>query len=329
MQKYAMFMFSVLLVAALLVACAPPTPVAPEKVRVALILPSTIDDLAWSQSMYEGVKAVQAELGEDRMEVTVTENLWNPVDAAAAIRDFAEQGYHLIIAHGAQYQNSLFEIAPDFPDTSFAYGTSFKTGDNIFAYDPQAQEGGYLLGIIAGMMTKTNKIGVVGPVEAGDAVKYNYGFVQGVASVNPDAEVSVTYTGSFGDTAGAGEMAKTHMDNGADFLTGTAQQAVGAIQAAKERGVPWLGSDMDQSVVWPDTVMAAQVYNWKEVVRRMVDARVEGKKGGEHLSLSFANGRLSLHFNDRFNIPADVKAKVETTLQAIKDGSLVVPLPSE
>lgn len=329
MRKYAMFVFSALLVVVLFGACAPPTPVAPEKVRVALILPSTIDDLAWSQSMYEGVKAVQAELGEDRMEVTVTENLWNPVDATAAIRDFAEQGYHLIIAHGAQYQNSLFEIAPDFPDTSFAYGTSFKTADNIFAYDPQAQEGGYLLGIIAGMMTKSNKIGVVGPVEAGDAVKYNYGFVQGVASVNPDAEVSVTYTGSFGDTAGAGEMAKTHMDNGADFLTGTAQQAVGAIQAAKERGVPWLGSDMDQSVVWPDTVMAAQVYNWEEVVRRMVDARAEGKKGGEHLSLSFANGRLSLHFNDRFNIPAEVKAKVETTLQAIKDGSLVVPLPSE
>ena len=185
------------------------------------------------------------------------------------------------------------------------------------------------MGIIAGMMTKSNKIGVVGPVEAGDAIKYNYGFVQGVASVNSDAEVSVTYTGSFGDTAGAGEMAKTHMDNGADFLTGTAQQAVGAIQAAKDRGVPWLGSDMDQSVVWPDTVMAAQVYNWEEVVNRMIEARAEGKKGGEHISLSFADGRLSLHYNDKFDIPAEVKAEVDKAMKAIKDGSLVVELPSE
>ena len=328
MRKYMMFIFSVLIVVTLLAACGGGGTTS-EKVRIALILPSTIDDLAWSQSMYEGVKAVQAELGEDRVEVTVTEGLWNPVDANAAIRDYAEQGYNLIIAHGAQYQNSLFEIAPDFPDTSFAYGTSFKTGDNIFAYDPQAQEGGYLLGMIAGMTTESNKIGLVGPVEAGDAIKYNYGFVRGVASVNPDAEVSVTYTGSFGDTAGAGEMAKTHMDNGADYLTGTAQQAVGAIQAAKDRGVPWLGSDMDQSIVWPDTVMAAQVYNWEGVVMRMVDARADGIKGGEHLSLSFANGRLSLHYNDRFDIPADVKAKVEEAMEAIKDGSLVVEMPSE
>jgi len=328
MRKNVMFLCTVLLVVAMITACAKQQ-AAPEKVRIALILPSTIDDLAWSQSMYEGVKAVQAKLGEDRVEVTVTENLWNAVDATAAIRDYAEQGYNLIIAHGAQYQNSVFEIAPDFPDTSFAYGTSFKTGDNIFAYDPQAQEGGYLMGIIAGMMTKSNKIGVVGPVEAGDAIKYNYGFVQGVASVNSDAEVSVTYTGSFGDTAGAGEMAKTHMDNGADFLTGTAQQAVGAIQAAKDRGVPWLGSDMDQSVVWPDTVMAAQVYNWEEVVNRMIEARAEGKKGGEHISLSFADGRLSLHYNDKFDIPAEVKAEVDKAMKAIKDGSLVVELPSE
>lgn len=329
MRKNFYLILAILLAITLVTACSGQQQGAQEKIRIALILPSTIDDLAWSQSMYDGIKAVQAEMGEDQLELAVSENLWNPVDAAAAIRDYAENGYNLVIAHGAQYQNSLFEIAPDFPDTSFAYGTSFKTGDNIFAYDPQAQEGGYLLGVIAGMMTKTNKIGVVGPVEAGDAVKFNHGFVQGVASVNPEAEVSVTYTGSFGDTAGAAEMAKAHMDNGADFLTGTAQQAVGAIQAAKDRGIPWLGSDMDQSAVWPDTVMAAQVYDWKEVVKGMIDARRSGKKGGEHLTLSFANGRLSLNLNDKFEMPAEVEAAVEKAMQEIKDGTLKIELPSE
>ena len=110
MKKYVMSLLVSLLVVATLTACGAGREAAPEKVRIALILPSTIDDLAWSQSMYEGVKAVQAKMGEDRVEVTVTENLWNPVDATAAIRDYAEQGYNLIIAHGAQYQNSLFEI---------------------------------------------------------------------------------------------------------------------------------------------------------------------------------------------------------------------------
>jgi basic membrane protein A len=150
-----------------------------------------------------------------------------------------------------------------------------------------------------------------------------------VAAVNPEAGVSVTYTGSFGDTAGANEMAKTHMDNGADFLSGTAQQAVGAIQAASDRGVPWLGSDMDQSVVWPETVMAAQVYDWQGVVRRMIDARAEGIVGGEHLSLSLANGRLSLTYSQGFDIPEDVIAQVEEAKQAIIDGTLVPELPSE
>jgi basic membrane protein A len=329
MQKRTFAFTAVVIIAAMLAACGGGPAAVTENVRIALILPSTIDDLAWSQSMYEGIKTVQADLGEDVVELTVTENLWNAVDAAAAIRDFAEQGYDIVIAHGAQYQNSVFEIAPDFPETSFAYGTSFRAEANIFAYDPQAQEGGYLLGMLGGLLTETDKLGIVGPVEAGDAIKYNYGFVQGVAAVNPDAEVSVTYTGSFGDTAGANEMAKTHMDNGADFLSGTAQQAVGAIQAASDRGVPWLGSDMDQSVVWPETVMAAQVYDWSDIVRRMIDARAEGIIGGEVLTLSFATGRLTLEINEGFDIPADVIDQVEDAMQAITDGTLVPELPVE
>ena len=110
-----------------------------DKVKVALVIPSTIDDMAWSQAMYEGLKAVQADMGEDKMDVAVSERLWNAVDAGAAIREYALQGYQLIIAHGAQYQSLLNEIAPEFPKISFAYGTGFATeSPNIFAYDPHA-----------------------------------------------------------------------------------------------------------------------------------------------------------------------------------------------
>ncbi|NQT65060.1 MAG: BMP family ABC transporter substrate-binding protein, partial [FCB group bacterium] len=91
-----------------------------KKVRIALIIPSTIDDLAWSQVMYEGIKAVQKKYSEDKIQLEVSERLWNAVDAGMAIRQYASQGFDLVIAHGAQYQSVLDEVAPDFPKTSFA-----------------------------------------------------------------------------------------------------------------------------------------------------------------------------------------------------------------
>lgn len=301
-----------------------------EKIRLALVIPSTIDDMAWSQSMYKGVKDVQKKLGEDKIEIAVSEQLWKAVDAGSAIREYALSGYDIIIAHGAQYQSLLNEIAPEFPDISFAYGTGFATEHpNIFAYDPHAQEGAYLLGILAGLTTKTNVIGIVGPVEAGDAIKYNKGFVQGVKAVNPDADVRIAYTGSFGDFVAAGEIAKTHIKAGADVLTGSAQQSVGAINVTKEAGnVFWLSTDMDQSSLSPETVLAAQAYNFKDVVEAMIANRAEGVLGGKHLALTFANGSLSLVYNEALaaEITEEMKVKVDEAKAKIIDGSLEISL---
>jgi basic membrane protein A len=300
----------------------------PGKVKIALVLPGTVDDLAWSQSMYEGVVAVQKELGEDKVEVRVSQKLGNPVDAASAIRDYGSEGFDIIIAHGSRYQDTVLEIAKDFHNTSFAYGTGFETADNVFSYAPQVQQGAYLLGIIAASMTGSGKVGIVGP---GDAAGYNFGFRQGVASVSPEVEVAIAYNGSCGDKVKAAELADRTMDNGADILTGTARQAVGAVLAAKERGVYWLSGEVDQSSLAPDTVLAAQVYDWEDVVMRMVRAREEGKKGGEHLPLDFANGRLQLLYNDKLadRIPQEARDRVEEARKAIVDGSLVVELPEE
>lgn len=303
---------------------------AAEKIKIALVIPSTIDDLAWSQAMYEGIKGAQAELGADNLSFEVSERLWNAVDAGAAIRQYAMKGFNIVIAHGAQYQSLLAEIAPDFPKTSFAYGTGFATPEkNIFAYDPHAQEGAYLLGILAGLTTKSNIIGIVGPISAGDAIKYNKGFEQGVKSVNPKAEVRVAYTGSFGDLVAAGEIARTHIKAGADVLTGTSQQTVGAINvAAEKKGLYWLSSDMDQKSIAPDTVLAAQAYNFKQVVMEMINDRAKGVLGGKHIELSLANGGLQLVFNDKIigNVPAGAKDAVLAAKAKIIDGSLKVEI---
>ena len=305
---------------------------AAQKIRIALVLPSTVDDMAWSQSMVEGLKAVQKKMGEDKVEVAISEKLGKAVDAGAATRQYASQGFDIVIAHGSQYQSVLPEIAKDFPKTTFAYGTGFQTAPNIFAYDPQAQDGGYLLGMLAAKMTKSGVVGIVGPVEAGDAVKYNYGVQQGVAKGNPQAKVRTAYTGSFNDIVGAGELAKAHMAAGADILTGSSQQAVGAVRAVAEKpGKYWLSTDLDQSSLGPDAVLASQVYNWEKVVNKIIDLRKKGTPGGQLLVLSFADGTLELKYNSRLadKIPKEVRDAVEKAKKDIISGTLKVELPGK
>jgi basic membrane protein A len=300
---------------------APEAPKAAQKVKVALVLPSTIDDMAWSQSMYDALKK------NDKIELAVSERMGKPVDASAAVRQYATQGFDIIIAHGSQYQNVLKEIAPEFPKITFAYGAGFQTGPNIFAYDVQAQEGGYLLGLIAGKMTKTKTVGIIGPVESGDAVKHNKGFTQGVLAANPDVKVRIAYTGSFGDVVKAAEIAKTHMDAGADFLTGSSQQVPGAIKAAAGKpGTYWMSTDMDQSSIAPDTVMAYQIYNWEKIINKIIDLRKQGTLGGQHMTLTFADGTLTLQYNPKLadKIPQDVKDAVEKAKKDITSGALKI-----
>jgi basic membrane protein A len=303
-----------------------------EKIRIGLILPSTVDDMAWSQSMVEGLKAVQKKMGEGKVEISISEKLGRAVDAGAATRQYASQGFDIVIAHGSQYQSVLPELAKDFPKTTFAYGTGFQTAPNIFAYDPQAQDGGYLLGVLAAKMSKSGVIGIVGPVEAGDAVKYNYGVQQGVTQTNPQVKVRIAYTGSFNDIVGAGELAKTQMTAGADILTGSSQQAVGAVRAVAEKpGKYWLSTDLDQSSIGPETVLASQVYNWEKVVNKIIDLRNKGTLGGQVLVLSFTDGTLELKYNSKLTnkIPKDVMDAVEKAKKEIISGSLKVTLPQK
>lgn len=301
-----------------------------EAVSIAMIFPSTIDDMAWSQAMYEGVMSLQEELGEERIsEISYSENLYDAVQVGSAMREYAPN-FDIVIAHGAQYQNIVDDVARDFPNTTFAYGTSYNAmHDNVYAYDPHAEEGAYIAGIIAAHVTESGVVGVIGPVQAGDAIKYNTGFIQGVESVDSDIEIKVGYTGSFGDTVAAREMAETQISEGADVLTGSAQQTVGAIRAAAEvDGVYWLSTDIDQSSLAPDTVIASQSLNFKEVVRYMIDARADGVYGGEHLPLSFENGFLTYDINEELAhlIDDELQALIDETMAKIKSGEITIEI---
>jgi basic membrane protein A len=300
--------------------------------RVAVIMPSTINDLAFSQSMYDALLAIQADMGgPEKMELVYSENMFVVDDAAAAIRDYASQGYDLIIAHGSQYGSSLKEIAPDFPETAFAHGTTVDTFvdegiNNVFAYEAASHEGGYVNGVMAGKLTESNVIGVVGPIETGDAKLYIDGFVAGVQSANPDAQVNVNYIGSFSDVALASEAASTHISAGADVLAGTAQMVVGAIGKAKDNGVLWFGTQASQSTLAPDIVVANQIYDWTVVLNDIIDQMDQGTYGGKAYVITLENGGEVIEYNPGFDLPADVKQLAEDTVQGIKDGSITIPI---
>jgi basic membrane protein A len=303
-----------------------------ELFRVAAIMPSTINDLAFSQSMYDALIKIQEDMGgEENMELVYSENMFVVDDAAAAIRDYASQGYDLIIAHGSQYGSSLKEIAPDFPETAFAHGTTVDTFvdegiNNVFAYEAASQEGGYVNGVMAAMLTESNVIGVVGPIETGDAKLYIDGFVAGVEATNPDAEVNVNYIGSFSDVALASEAASTHISAGADVLAGTAQMVVGAIGKAEENDVLWFGTQASQTSLAPSIVVANQIYDWTVVLNDILDQMEEGVYGGKAYVITLENGGEVMEYNPDFDLPADVKQLAEETIQGIKDGSIAIPI---
>lgn len=323
------------LIALILSACGPqatPAPTAEAKpFRVAIVMPSSITDMAFSQSMYEGLLAVQKEMGADKMEIAYSEGMFNVPDAAAAVRDYASQGFDLVIAHGSQYGTSLQQIAPDFPETSFAWGTSLDTFqkdgiNNVFAYQAEAQQGGYVLGTVAALMSKTGVIGISGPVEAGDAKLYVDGFKTGAEAAKPGIKVQVSYTGSFSDVSLMAAAAETHIAAGADMLTGSSQSVVGAIGVAKDKGAFWFGTQWDQTSLAPETVVASQVYDWSGIIKDMIASRQAGVLGNKSYTLTFKNGGLVIKYNDAISVPEDVKAAADAAIKGIEDGT-IDPLP--
>jgi basic membrane protein A len=358
MKKFTWFLTLVLAFAVVLSACGTPATVAPvvteapvsvteapapteapvvteaptaEPFRVAVVMPSAINDLAFSQSMYDALLRIQEEMGgEAAFEFVFSEGMFVVDDAAAAIRDYASQGYNLVIAHGSQYGSSLQEIAPDFPETSFAWGTTVDTFGlpNVFAYEAASQEGGYVNGVLAASLSTSKVIGVVGPIETGDAKLYVDGFKAGVAATNPDVQVNVNYIGSFSDVALASEAATTHISAGADVLTGTAQMVVGAIGKAEEANVLWFGTQSNQSSLAPSIVVASQVYHWEVVLTEMIAKINAGTLGGESFKINLANGGEVVEFNADYALPADAKTLADTTVQGIIDGSITITLPA-
>ncbi len=299
--------------------------------RVAAVAPSATNDLAFSQSMFDALTLIQEDMGEDMFEFEFLEGIFVVDDAAVALREWAVSGeFDMVIAHGSQFGSITEELASEFPEQSFAWGTDEDTFGlpNVYAYTAAADQGGYVNGVLAANLTETNILGVVGPVEVGDAKLYVDGFVFGASQANPDITTNVTYINSFSDVPLATEAAETLVANDADVLTGSAQMVPGPIQIVKDNELVWFGTQSSQANLSETTGVAFQVYRWDVILEDMIANKADGTLGGESYVLTLENGGLEMQFNEEFELSEELTALAEETIDGIIAGDIIT-LPEE
>ena len=296
-----------------------------KEIKVALIIANTIDDKGWCQAMHDGITEAMAELPAGTVAAYKPVENTDPADAKTAIATYVAQGFNIIILHGSQYRSVVEDVYKDYPDVMFAFGTTTDIiGSNVFSYMPQSEETGYLSGIVAGLTTKANKVGVVGPIDGGDSARYNRGFVLGVQSVNPKAKITVTHIGDFNDTVKSGEFAQSLIQAGNDVLTGSSQQALGALRAVAEypdKDIWWVGQDIAQIGLDEGyKCIAASSYNYKAVLIGLVQNFKNGVLGGQVIPMNFSNGGFVWAWNDKCadKITPEIKTAVETKMAEFK-----------
>ena len=240
-----------------------------EKFKVALLLPASITDGGWNAFAYDGLKAIEKELDAKISHVESR----TPTDQEAHFRDYAMDGYQLIFGHGFGYQDPAKQVAPDFPETVFITSTGNTVTDNISPIVFAIEEPVYLLGVMAGSMTRTNKIGIIGGQNISAINSMFSAFEEGAKSVNPDVVVRRAYVGNWSDIGKGKELALAHINEGSDFLFPVADVAglgvFQAVEAAQANGktVYAFGVYRDQSKLSPTTIVASAIVTPKVFVK--------------------------------------------------------------
>lgn len=331
-RKLSLVLAILLLAALLLSACSPAAPqnepAAESKSKIskiALILPGRADDLAWNTAAYKGLESVKTELG---VETTYVENV-SDADVERVLRDFASQGYNLIIAHSYDYGDAALRVAKDFPEVYFLHGTATGNDANIANYDIPSHEGGYLLGLLVGHLTEKNKIGIVNSFDIPAMVMVSEAFKLGVKEVNPDAVVTETFVGAWNDAPGGKEAAEAQLDAGCDFILAMGNHTgMGAIQAAAARGVLTAGLYADQNSLAPDYVVSSIVNRFDAIIKAAIKDIDAGSFANKSYLLTMPDGAVELapFHNLEDKVPQDVKDLLKETQEKIISGELKVPV---
>jgi basic membrane protein A and related proteins len=295
---------------------------APPKFRMALILQGTIDDGNWNGMAYRGLLSVE-EMG---FETTYTESV-DDADVARVMRNYATEDWDVIWAHSGTYPNAVMEVAPDFPETSFAVptGPGLDFPSNVWQVTHEWEDAYFLAGAMAGLMTETNVVGQVGgipiPIYSASMISYN----MGVQHTNPDAKVfEPVFVGDFNDPVAAKQAAAAQIEEGADIICSSVDLGVyGMIEAAREQeGVKIMTILSDMYETAPDAVISSALMDYPEAVIAVAEYIANGEVGGVH-RMSWSEGNA--HWADLHDaVPDDVIAKLAEIEKELLAGNIDV-----
>ena len=298
---------------------------AQEALKVAAIYTVPVEQ-QWVSRIH---KAANAAKDRGDIEYVYSENTSN-TDYERVMREYCEAGHKLIIGEVFGVEDAARVVAKDYPDVAFVMGSSFKPDDavpNFSVFDNYIQDASYLTGIIAGAMSKSNNIGMVGGYPIPEVNRLMNAFMAGVKETAPDAKFQVAFIGSWFDPPKAKETAFAQIDGGADLLYA---ERFGVSDAAKEKGVLAIGNVIDTQADYPDTVVASALWHFEPTLDKAIaEVKAGSFKAADYGVYSFMKeGGCSLAPLGTFEgkVPVDVMAKVAEKEKAIKDGSFTVEI---
>lgn len=229
----------------------------PKNFKVALLTPGPISDQAWNAAAYRGLLRIQDSLHAQISHVETK----TPAEFEENFRQYGAQGYSLIFANGFEYQDAVERVAADYPQTVFVTTSGNRTGANWAALDFAFEDGAYLAGMVAGVVSKSGVIGVIGGTELPPVKQGFAGFAAGAGAINPNLKVLTSYIGTWNDASAGKEQALAQISQGADVIFQNADAAgLGVFQAAKDSKHVWIvGSNSDQNAVAPSVTLGSVV----------------------------------------------------------------------
>ena len=276
----------------------------------------------WVSRIHTALKAAEAR-GE--IEYKATENVAN-ADYERVMREYATAGNQLIVGEAFAVEGAARKVAKDFPKTAFLMGSSGKPqAPNFSVFDNYIQEPAYLTGMIAGGMTQTNKIGLVGGFPIPEVNRLMHAFMAGAKEVNPKVEFTVTFINSWFDPPKAKEATFAMIDKGADVLYA---ERFGVSDAAKEKGKLAIGNVINTQPQYPDTVVASALWDMSPTIalalKNVKGGTFKAEDYGPYSMMKHKGSSLSPLGTFEAKVPADLKAKVKAKEADILAGKFTV-----
>ncbi|MDI3383583.1 BMP family ABC transporter substrate-binding protein [Xenophilus aerolatus] len=296
-----------------------PAPAAPLNIAFAYVGP--VGDGGWTFAHDTARKALEKEFG-DKIKTTFVESVPESADAERVFRDFVGQGNKLVFGTTFGYMEPMLKVANDSKDVKFEHATGYKTAENMRTYDSRTYEGAYMAGIIAGAMTKSNKLGVVGSVPIPEVLRNINSFTLGAQSVNPKITTNVVWVNEWFSPPKETEAATALINGGADVLfQNTDSPAV--LKTAQEKGKRAFGWDSDMTAYGPKAHLASAIINWTPYYIKATKDALEGTWTTGQTWWGVKEGAIDI-VSLAEDVPAETKAKVEEVKKGLKDGSFQI-----